>query len=116
MGVGTATREGHDQTALEIVRANPLKLILFAWLHTCPFLGGCHRGAVLIQTRDCRPPIFYCLCYDHHHTHTHSTTSRVEGGSRVDTPRLPPLAHVAGAVERELRRGVGRPQGPGLLP
>ena len=39
------------------------------------------------------------------HTHTHTTTSRVEGGSRVDTPRLPPLAHVAGAVEERAAEG-----------
>ena len=38
-------------------------------------------------------------------THTHSTTSRVEGGSRVDIPRLPPLAHVAGAVEKRAAKG-----------
>ena len=54
-----------------------------SWLLTCLFFGGCHRGTVLIQTHDCRPPIFYCLCYDHHHTHTHTPplpASRVAAG------------------------------------
>ena len=45
------------------------------------------------------------------HTHTHSTTSRVEGGSRVDTPRLPPLAHVAGPWRESCEGGLEGPKG-----
>ncbi len=65
----------------------------------------------MVQTHDCRPPIFYCLCYDHHHTHTHTPplpASRVAAG--WTPPACRPWPMWPGRGERAAKGGWKAPR------